>query len=72
MCRVYAAVWGYDPVAISRKAAVPGDPRVWLIAGDRLFLFYSPENKAAFAADVDQVIADAEREWPSVQLTLSP
>ena len=63
---------GYDPLGIGRGAAVPGDPRVWLIAGERLYLFYSPENKAAFAADTGRAITAADREWPTVQLTLSP
>ena len=43
-----------------------------LISGERLYLFFTPENKAAFAADPEQIAADAERKWPTVQLTLAP
>jgi hypothetical protein len=35
---------GYDPLGIARGVAVPGDPRVWLLAGERLYLFYTAER----------------------------
>jgi hypothetical protein len=63
---------GYDPVGIARGAAVPGDPRLWLIVGDRLYLFYTEENRAAFANDSETVASAADRQWAAVQLTLSP
>jgi len=62
---------GYDAVAVGRDAPVPGDPRLWLIAGERLYLFSSPESQAAFASDADKALAAADRAWPKVQLTLS-
>src|SRR5262249_12011771 len=30
---------GYDPVGIGRGVPVAGDPRYWIIVGDRLYLF---------------------------------
>lgn len=63
---------GYDPTAVARGAAVPGDPRVWLIAGERLYLFHSPVERDAFAADAARAITAADRAWPKVQRTLSP
>jgi len=63
---------GYDPVGIARGVTVAGDPRVWLIVEARLYLFYSLENRAAFAADADDLTATAERQWPALQRTLSP
>jgi hypothetical protein len=63
---------GHDPVALSRGVATSGNPRLWLIAGDRLYLFYSDEARDAFAADSDNAIAAAERNWPQVQRTLVP
>jgi hypothetical protein len=63
---------GYDPVGVARGVAVPGDPRLWLLAGHRLYLFYTAEARAAFAASEDATIAAADRNWPAVQLTLSP
>jgi hypothetical protein len=63
---------GYDPMGIARGVAVAGNPRVWLIAGERLYLFYTGEARDAFASDLEQQTAAAERQWPTVQLTLSP
>ena len=42
---------GYDPIAVARGAATPGHPELWLIAGKRLYLFYSAEARAAFIAN---------------------
>jgi hypothetical protein len=63
---------GHDPVAIARGVAVAGDPRLWLIAGERLYLFYAPNYRAAFAADSERIAGQAEQRWPAVQLSLSP
>ncbi|MGH6768171.1 MAG: YHS domain-containing (seleno)protein [Xanthobacteraceae bacterium] len=63
---------GYDAVGVARGAAVPGDPRQWIVSGERLYLFHGPENQAVFAKNADGVIAVADKLWPSVQLTLSP
>ena len=63
---------GYDPVAVARGVAVAGDPRLWLIAGERLYLFYTLEARDTFMADTEGLVAAADRRWPAVQLTLSP
>jgi hypothetical protein len=63
---------GYDPVAVARGVAVPGDPRLWLMADERLYLFHSPEAQNSFTGDQRRVLTTADRKWPAVQLTLSP
>jgi hypothetical protein len=63
---------GYDPVAVSRGVGVPGDPRLWLIVGGRLYLFYTEDARRKFGAAVSQMTATSDRTWPAVQLTLSP
>jgi hypothetical protein len=63
---------GYDAVAVGRQAPVAGDPRVWVITGERLYLFSSAESRAAFISGTAAAIATADRAWPKVQLTLSP
>jgi len=63
---------GYDPVGVARGVAVPGDPRLWLVAQERLYLFFSREARSAFAGDPEYQITNADRMWPAVQLTLSP
>jgi hypothetical protein len=63
---------GYDPVAVGRGVGVPGNPQVWLVSDERVYLFYTPAARAAFARNPDVAIATADEHWPSVQLTLSP
>jgi hypothetical protein len=63
---------GYDPVSIARGAAVAGDPRLWIVTEDQLYLFHAPDNRAEFLSDPGRLIAAADKQWPLVQLTLSP
>ena len=68
---VYAPQFGgYDPVAVARGASVPGHPLFWLVTGQRLYLFYSGEARAEFAAQSQSILSLAERRWPEVQRTL--
>ena len=68
---VYAPRFGgHDPMALARGAATPGHPELWLIAEQRLYLFYSAEARAAFARDPENVVEAAERHWPEMQRTL--
>ena len=70
---VYAPRFGgYDPVSIAGGLGIPGDPRIWVVSGERLYLFSLPDHRAAFLNDASRMIAAADRQWPSVQLTLSP
>ncbi len=62
---------GHDPVALARGVARPGHPQLWVIAGKRLYLFYSSEARDAFRADPDQIVGAAEEKWPQVVRTLS-
>lgn len=57
---------GYDPVAIERGRAVAGHPLIWTVTGDKLYLFYSDADRAAFLADADRITAAATRKWPDV------
>jgi YHS domain-containing protein len=63
---------GHDPVQAARGLGVAGNPELWLIVADRLYLFYDDENRAAFAADPGRYIVEAERKWPAVLRTLTP
>jgi hypothetical protein len=73
---VYAPRFGgYDVTGIARGVALAGDPRFWAMADQRLYLFYTPQNRSAFVADMadmSQIIAAANKRWPVVQLSLSP
>jgi hypothetical protein len=63
---------GYDPIGVARGVAVPGDPRRFLVASGRLYLFYTAEARETFAGDPERIAAAAEKEWPAVQSTLAP
>jgi hypothetical protein len=68
---VYAPRFGgHDPISIGRGASAPGHPSLWLIAENRLYLFYGAEARAVFARDTGTAIEAAERNWPAVQRTL--
>lgn len=70
---VYAPRFGgYDPVAIARGTSVAGHPEIWLVIGQRLYLFYSDKARAAFARQPERIIEMAERQWPAVERTLPP
>jgi hypothetical protein len=63
---------GYDPIGVARGLAVAGNPNVWVIQGQRLFLFYDSARRQKFVSDVNRVTASADRKWPDVQRTIVP
>jgi hypothetical protein len=62
---------GYDPVDVARGRTVAGRAQVWLISGERLYLFSRDENREAFAADPVGVLERADGKWPELIETLS-
>jgi YHS domain-containing protein len=63
---------GYDPVSVAQGVAVPGNPDIWLIVGERLFLFYDAAQRNKFSADSAHLLASAKRKWPALEATLDP
>jgi len=63
---------GYDPVGVARGVAVAGNPDVWTIVGERLFLFYDGAQREKFLSDPTRFIATASRKWPQVMQGLDP
>jgi YHS domain-containing protein len=61
---------GYDPMGVVRGIAVPGHPQVWLIAGERLYLFHNARSREAFQAEPEVFIELAKKVWPEVESTL--
>lgn len=61
---------GYDPVGVARNRSVAGNPLVWAIVGERLYLFYSDADREAFLAAPARVLETAERNWPEVTRTI--
>ena len=68
---IYAPQFGgYDPISVGHGASAQGHPSLWVITGQRLYLFYSEQARAAFASNPEEAIAAAERHWPAVMRTL--
>ena len=63
---------GYDPVGVGRGVPAAGDPRIWTVVEQRLYLFQSLESRAVFAVDNARLLAAADEAWPSVLRTLTP
>jgi hypothetical protein len=55
---------GYDPVDLARGVTVAGNPRFWLVSGQRLYLFGREQNRDAFAADPARSLREANSHWP--------
>ncbi len=62
---------GYDPTDLARGVTFAGNPRFWLIAGQRLYLFGREENRDAFAADPEGLLREANQRWPQLEQGLA-
>ncbi|MBN8971246.1 MAG: hypothetical protein J0H51_04425 [Rhizobiales bacterium] len=62
---------GYDPVDVARGVTVAGRPQVWLVAGQRLYLFARIESRDAFAADPAAILQEARARWPHLRDALA-
>jgi hypothetical protein len=62
---------GYDPVDLARGVTVAGNPRFWLVSGQRLYLFNREQSRAAFSKDSVRLLRDALRRWPGIQQSLA-
>jgi len=58
---------GYDPIDLARGVTVAGNPRFWLISGQRLYLFGREQHRDAFAADPLPVLRQANSRWPALE-----
>ncbi|MCK1636039.1 hypothetical protein IVA95_00195 [Bradyrhizobium sp. 157] len=62
---------GYDPVDLGRGVTYAGNPRFWVIAGQRLYLFGREDNRDAFAAEPARFLKDAVARWPVLERELA-
>jgi hypothetical protein len=62
---------GYDPIDLARGVTYAGNPRFWMVSGQRLYLFGREENRIAFAADPARFLKEAMSRWPGLQQTLA-
>src|SRR5882757_4823622 len=62
---------GYDPVDLGRGVTYAGNPRFWVVTGQRLYLFGREENRDAFAAEPARFLKDAAARWPALERGLA-
>ena len=62
---------GYDPADIARGVVVAGNPRFFVIAEQRLYLFSREDNRDAFAANPEHFLYEVGKRWPALQDKLS-
>lgn len=62
---------GYDPTDLARGVTVAGNPRLWLLAGERLYLFGREETRDAFAAAPAHLLREANARWPQLRENLA-
>lgn len=69
---VYAPRFGgFSAPALLKGAAVPGNPLIWAVDNDRLYLFYSPAHKFLWQRDREEIGERALAEWPKVARTVA-
>jgi len=54
---------GHCTRAMSIRKVVPGDPEVWRIHGNKLYLFFAPVGRDLFDKGPDEMIAKAWEYW---------
>ena len=62
---------GYDPIDVARGVTCAGNPRFWLISGERLYLFGREQHRDQFAADPERYLREANPRWPELEQDLA-
>ena len=69
---IYAPQFGgYDPIDLGRGVTYAGNPRLWAVTGQRLYLFGREETRDAFTADPQRFLKDATTRWPAIERGLA-
>ena len=56
---------------VARGVTYPGNPRFWVVTGQRLYLFGREEYRDAFAADPERFLKEAVARWPALERDLA-
>lgn len=57
---------GYCAWAAAQGYTAPGDPQIWTLHNDKLYLNYSAKVQADWLKDIDGFIAKADENWPGI------
>lgn len=67
----YAPIFGgYGTMAVARGFLSAGNPRIYTIVADHLFLFYSTANREAFLLAPRSAFGKAQANWPVLSQSL--
>lgn len=58
---------GLCPVALSDGRSIPGDPRHFVIIGQRVYLLGSDDNQRRFMQDPRAILMEARKVWASLK-----
>ncbi len=70
--RKYAGVYapqfsGYGAYAVSQGKAPRGNPRIWVVADNKLYLFFSLKGKKNWLENQQESIRKAIENWPALR-----
>jgi len=54
-------------IDVARGVTFAGNPRFWVISGERLYLFGLEASRDAFAADPKRYLREANARWPQLE-----
>ncbi|WP_423909183.1 YHS domain-containing (seleno)protein [Candidatus Spongiihabitans sp.] len=57
---------GYCAWAVSQGSTASGDPLLWTIHEDKLYLNYNHEINHRWSSDKERLIVEADKNWPTV------
>src|SRR5258708_4165498 len=57
---------GYDPIDLARGVTLAGNPRFWMVSGQRLYLFGREDHRDAFTAAPARVLQQTQRRRPAL------
>lgn len=65
------AFGGYGAGSVAMGRLTPGDPQIWAIYKDRLYFFFSEDERNQWMANPDGFILQANVRWKELYKTLS-
>ncbi len=70
---IYAPAYGgYGAMAVARGHLAQGRAGIWLLQGDRLFLFHSHANRIAWQQNPENIAKKADENWQKLLRNLVP
>lgn len=58
---------GFCANGMSEGHKIEGNPEIWRLMGDKLYLFYAERGRQRWASNTDQWIKDANRHWQTLK-----